>query len=41
MLDKICEKLGGYDDIWYATNMETYVIKPGETINIKPWEPKK
>ena len=75
LLDKICEKLGGHDDIWYATNMEiyeyvnayyslvhsadaskvynptlhtiwfvtngeTYVIKPGETINVKPWEAK-
>ncbi len=75
LLDKICEKLGGHDDIWYATNMEiyeyvnayyslvhsadaskvynptlhtiwfvtngeTYVIKPGETIYVKPWQPK-
>jgi len=75
LLDKICEKLGGHDDIWYATNIEiyeyvnaynslvhsadaskvynptlhtiwfvanreTYVIKPGETIYVKPWEPK-
>lgn len=24
LLDKICEKLGGRDDIWYATNMEIY-----------------
>ncbi len=23
-LDEICEKLGGHDDIWYATNMEIY-----------------
>lgn len=23
-LDRICEKLGGHDDIWYATNMEIY-----------------
>ncbi|MEE1043747.1 MAG: hypothetical protein UH854_07255, partial [Clostridia bacterium] len=22
LLDKICEKLGGHDDIWYATNIE-------------------
>jgi len=75
LLDKICEKLGGHEDIWYATNMEiyeyvnayyllvhsadaskvynptlhtiwfvtngeTYVIKPGETIYVKPWESK-
>lgn len=74
LLDEICEKLGGHDDIWYATNMEiydyvnayyslvhsadgskvynptlhtiwfvtnmeNYVIKPGETIYVKPWEP--
>lgn len=24
LLDTICEKLGGKDDIWYATNMEIY-----------------
>jgi peptidoglycan/xylan/chitin deacetylase (PgdA/CDA1 family) len=24
LLDKICEKLGGHEDIWYATNMEIY-----------------
>ena len=24
LLDKICEKLGNRDDIWYATNMEIY-----------------
>jgi len=24
LLDKICERLGGRDDIWYATNMEIY-----------------
>lgn len=24
LLDKICEKLSGNDDIWYATNMEIY-----------------
>lgn len=24
LLDQICEKLGGRDDIWYATNMEIY-----------------
>lgn len=24
LLDKICEKLGGREDIWYATNMEIY-----------------
>ena len=24
LLDKICEKLGGHDDIWYATNIEIY-----------------
>ncbi len=23
-LDEICEKLGGHEDIWYATNMEIY-----------------
>lgn len=23
-LDRICEKLGGHNDIWYATNMEIY-----------------
>lgn len=23
-LDEICNKLGGHDDIWYATNMEIY-----------------
>ena len=75
LLDKICEKLGGHEDIWYATNMEIYeyvnayyslvhsadaskvynpttytiwfmcngepyTIKPGETIYVKPWEPK-
>jgi hypothetical protein len=22
LLDRICEKLGGQDDVWYATNME-------------------
>lgn len=24
LLDRICEKLGGHDDIWYATNIEIY-----------------
>ena len=24
LLDEICERLGGHDDIWYATNMEIY-----------------
>lgn len=24
LLDKICEKLAGHDDIWYATNIEIY-----------------
>ena len=24
LLDAICEKLGGHEDIWYATNMEIY-----------------
>lgn len=24
LLDKICEKLGGHEDIWYATNIEIY-----------------
>ena len=24
LLDTICEKLGGKDDVWYATNMEVY-----------------
>lgn len=24
LLDRICEKLGGHEDIWYATNMEIY-----------------
>ena len=24
LLDEICEKLGGHDDVWYATNMEIY-----------------
>ena len=24
LLDEICERLGGRDDIWYATNMEIY-----------------
>lgn len=24
LVDKICEKLGGHDDIWYATNIEIY-----------------
>jgi len=24
LLDKICEKLSGHEDVWYATNMEIY-----------------
>lgn len=24
LLDEICDKLGGHEDIWYATNMEIY-----------------
>ena len=24
LLDRICEKLGGHEDIWYATNIEIY-----------------
>ena len=24
LLDAICEKLGGHEDVWYATNMEIY-----------------
>ena len=24
LLDRICERLGGHEDIWYATNMEVY-----------------
>jgi len=24
LLDELCEKLGGHEDIWYATNMEIY-----------------
>ena len=24
LLDEICDRLGGHDDIWYATNMEIY-----------------
>ena len=24
LLEKFCEKMGGHDDIWYATNMEIY-----------------
>lgn len=24
LLDNICEKLGGHEDVWYATNMEIY-----------------
>lgn len=24
LLDELCEKLGGHDDIWYATNIEIY-----------------
>ena len=24
LVDKICEKLGGHEDIWYATNIEIY-----------------
>lgn len=24
LLDDICEKLGGHEDVWYATNMEIY-----------------
>ena len=24
LLDRICEKLGGHEDVWYATNMEIY-----------------
>jgi hypothetical protein len=23
-LDEICTRLGGHDDVWYATNMEIY-----------------
>ena len=73
LLDKICDKLGGHEDIWYATNIEIYdyvnayyslqhsadasrvynptaqtiwfvcnevpyIIHPGETIRVKPWE---